>query len=78
MGSLVMARGLSCSRACGIKVPQPGIEPAAPALPSGFLATGPPGKTHLEAFKLAISSPWMPLLPVDSHRSLLLILQIVP
>ena len=26
------ARGLSCSAACGILVPQPGIQPASPAL----------------------------------------------
>ena len=32
---------LSCPTACGILVPQPGIETVAPALKSGFLATGP-------------------------------------
>ena len=30
--SLVVAHGLSCPVACGILVPQPGIEPASPAL----------------------------------------------
>ena len=28
--------------ACGILVPQPGIEPMPPALEGGFLVTGPP------------------------------------
>ena len=36
--------GLSCSMACGILVPQPGIEPSFPALEGKFLTTGPPGK----------------------------------
>ena len=43
--SLVMARVLSCSVACGILVPQPGIEPMSPALQGGFLTTGPLGKS---------------------------------
>ena len=30
--------------ACGILVPQPGIEPVTPALQGGFLTTGPPEK----------------------------------
>ena len=43
-GSVVVARGLSCSAACGILVPRPGIEPVSPALQGRFLTTGPPGK----------------------------------
>ena len=43
MGSRVM-QGLSCPLVCGILVPGPEIEPMSPALASGFLATGPPGK----------------------------------
>ena len=31
--------------ACGILAPQPGIEPAPPALESEILTTGPPGKS---------------------------------
>ena len=31
--------------ACGILVPTPGIQPTSPALPSGVLPTGPPGKS---------------------------------
>ena len=36
--------GLSCSVACGILVPRPGIEPMSSALAGGFLTTGPLGK----------------------------------
>ena len=49
--ALVEARGLS---SCGTRAylprgvwdlsPQPGIEPASPALEGGFFTTGPPGK----------------------------------
>ena len=42
----VAARGLSCSVAGGILVPQPGTEPVSPALHGGFLTTGPPGKSR--------------------------------
>ena len=44
-GSLVEARGLSCPKACGILVPQPGIEPTSPALEGRFFTTGLPGKS---------------------------------
>ena len=44
-GSVVAVHGLSCPVACGILVPQPGIEPASPALEGGFLITGRPGKS---------------------------------
>ena len=44
--SLVVARGFSCSKACGVLVPQPGTEPASLALSGEFLTTGPPGKSH--------------------------------
>ena len=33
--------------ACGILAPQPGIEPAPPALQGKVLTTGPSGKSHL-------------------------------
>ena len=42
-GFIVVACGLSCSKACGILVPRLGIEPVSPALRSRFLTTGPPG-----------------------------------
>ena len=41
-----MARGLSCSEACG-SLPRPGIEPVSPALAVGFFTTEPPGKPDL-------------------------------
>ena len=34
--------GFAASEICGILVPQPGIEPASPALEGGVLITGPP------------------------------------
>ena len=43
--SVVVACGLCCPLACGILVPQPGIEPRSPALEGGFFTTGPPGKS---------------------------------
>ena len=43
--SVVVARGLSCSVACGILVLQPGIEPSSPAFQDGFSSTGSPGKS---------------------------------
>ena len=46
VGSVVVTCGLCCSVACGILVPQPGIESMYPALQNGFLTTGPPGKSH--------------------------------
>ena len=49
MGSVVAACGLSCSLACGILVPQPGIEPTSPILPSRFLTLGLPGKSPLHS-----------------------------
>ena len=39
---VVAVPGLSCSVACEILVPLPGIEPRSPALQGGFLSTGPP------------------------------------
>ena len=42
----VVAGGrLSCSKACGVLVPRPGIKPVSPALEGRFLTTGPPGKS---------------------------------
>ena len=45
VGSVVAVYELSCPAACGILVPQPGIEPVSSALPVGFLTLGPPGKS---------------------------------
>ena len=40
-----MAHELSCSAACGILVPRPGIKHASLALQGTFSTTGPPGKS---------------------------------
>ena len=45
-GSVVTGRGLSCSTACGILVPQPGVEPASSALESRFSTSRPPGESQ--------------------------------
>ena len=45
LGSVVVAYGLSCPSACGILVPQPGIELMSPALEGEFFTTGPWGKS---------------------------------
>ena len=56
--SLVAARGLSCPAACGILVPQPGMEPTSPALEGGFLTTGPPEKSLLLNPNERVSGTW--------------------
>ena len=43
--SVVVGLRLSCSAACGILVPQAGIELASSALQDEFLTTGPPGNS---------------------------------
>ena len=45
-GSVITACRLSCSRACGILVPWPGIELVSPALEGRFLTTTPLGKSQ--------------------------------
>ena len=45
MGSEAVVHGLSYPATWGILVPQPEIEPMSLALHSGFLSTGPPGKS---------------------------------
>ena len=45
VGAQYLWHWLSCSEACGILVPWPGIKPASPALQGRFLTTGPPGKS---------------------------------
>ena len=47
VGSVVVACGLSCSAACGILVPLPGIKPMSLALKGGLLNTRPPGKSWI-------------------------------
>ena len=55
VGSVAAAPRLSCSAACGILVPQPGIEPTSPALQDRFFTTGPQEKSHLFYFKISLS-----------------------
>ena len=43
--ALAVTAELSCPVACGILVPQRGIEPVSPALEGIFLTTEPPGKS---------------------------------
>ena len=49
--SLVVAHRLSCPAACGILIPQPGIEPMSPALEGRFLTSGPPRKSPAKNFE---------------------------
>ena len=49
--SVVAAHRLSCSVACGILVPWPGIEPMSFALQGRFLTTGPSGKSLVGTLK---------------------------
>ena len=65
--SLVVVCGLTCPTACGILVPQPGIEPMSPALEGGFLTTGPPGKSQNNV--LLIRKLSEPYLDPDSKKS---------
>ena len=46
---------VSCPLACGILVPQPGIQPMYPALECKFLTYGPPGSSeHFFCFLMAL------------------------
>ena len=56
MGSVAEAHGLISSTACGILVPEPGIEPTSPALEVRFLTTGLSGKSLL-FLKIYINMP---------------------
>ena len=57
VGSVVAAHGLSCTAACGILVPRPGIEPVSPALEGGFFTTAPPGKSQVVILIFLCPSP---------------------
>ena len=73
LGSVVGAHGLSCPVACGILVPQPGIEPASLTLEGIFVTTG------LRSVKSPCAWVWNEvylccphlLLPSCIHRSVL-------
>ena len=60
-GLVVAVPRLSCSVACGILVPWPGIKPMSPALECRFPVTRPSGKflpTHWEFYIHSLSSCW--------------------
>ena len=59
--SLVVALGLRCPKACGILVPQPGMEPTSPAPEGRFLTTEPPGKSQHQ---------WLLMLPRGAYHRL--------
>ena len=50
MGSVVVTCGLGCPVACGILLPQPGIEPMSPALEDELLTTGLTGRSLYSIF----------------------------
>ena len=54
-GFLVVTRCLSCSKPCGILVPQPGIQSMSPALQTRFLTTGSPGKSQVYFFAAVLN-----------------------
>ena len=66
VGSVVVAHGLSCPAACGILVPWPGFDCVSPALESGFLTTGPPGKSW-GSFLIMLVVFYMPFSFFVSH-----------
>ena len=53
VGPFIAALGLSCPVACGIVVPQLGMEPMFPALEGRFLTTGSQGKSPNSCFRLS-------------------------
>lgn len=53
VGSVVAAQKLSCSEACEILIPPPGIEPEPPALQGRLLTPGSSGKSLIQHFKKA-------------------------
>ena len=50
LDSVVVALRLSCSAACRILGPRPGVEPVCPALAGEFSTTGPPEKSRSHFF----------------------------
>ena len=65
--SLVVIGGFSCSEACGILDPLPGMEPTFPTLEGGFLTTGQPGNS-LSWSLIPVALMW-PKFPPDGHLS---------
>ena len=63
---------LSRPEACGILVPQPGIEPASLALEGQFLTYGPPGKSQ----KSFIYLPFIYFCTLHTHDLFILCLEV--
>ena len=70
-------QGSTCylTMACGIPVSQPGMEPTSPALQSGRLTTGPPGKSQvcLSLHSLPFLPSYPPFMTPPISRSVLCI-----
>ena len=69
VGSADLAHRLSCSIACGILIPRPGVEPVSPALAGGFLSTGPPRKS-LETVLSLVCEQVLPYTDLNSPGDL--------
>ena len=64
--------GFSCSPACGILVPWPGVEHESPALDGRFFTTGPPGKSlyRLSSVRPRLKCSPAPVLVIsDTHST---------
>ena len=57
-GSFIMVHKLSSCRCVGVLAPRPGIEPAPPAWPGGFLTIGPLVKSLKSSFSFFSSKNW--------------------
>ena len=76
MDSIVIMCRLSCSTACGILDPGPGIEPASTVLQGRFLTTRPPEKSHLCIVFVANQSILKEISPECSLEGLVLKLKL--
>ena len=65
---MVAAHGLTCPGAGGILVPQPGVEPASPALEGRLFTPGPPGKSQYNQIKISLYS-FMESLQIKAFHS---------
>ena len=72
MGSIVVMCRPSCSTACGILVPGPGIEPTSTVLHGRFITTRPPEKSHLYIVFIANQSILKEISPGYSLEGLML------
>ena len=56
----ILCFGFFGRKACGILVPQPGVEPEPPVLEGEVLTTGPPGNSLFRLFKGTANLPEAP------------------